>query len=507
MSEMQQYQRLYTTFSHHGTLIYAGTLLERAAHLFPEHVALIVGQEHITYRQLYTAACALSVHLVARNIKPRDRVLILYENGVNFYRSYFGAWQTGAIVIPVNTLLHEQEIQHIIDDAAPHAVLISNKLAAKMPALTRATKHFIITEDELETVATAPHRTYQSEKLELDEMSVLLYTSGTTGTPKGVMLSSNNIMNAIIQGAARFNFTTQERIYCALPLFHSFTQSTCVWASTAFGGTVIIVPQVNRTQLLEGLQHKPTIILGVPGLYALFCRLKGVQFDHARYIISGGDALTDKVRMYFELLFGRKICNGYGLTETSPFISVNFDDSVAPTHTVGTPFINVQCQIRDGSPIGVLWIKGPNIMLGYYNAPDATKKVLQDGWLNTGDLAMIGADGKIILYGREKELIVVKGVKIYPQEVENLLMSHPQVMAAAVVGVHDASNEEFPVAYIIWRGEPIPTTSDALRAFCSKHLAPYKIPRTFIIRETLPLTATGKIDKKELVKQYQQSID
>lgn len=504
MTEQERYHHLQESLTEQGQLLYAARLLERAARLFPETLALIINeQEKITYRELFAAACSVSNYLITRGVQPGDKIMILYENSIQFYKAYYGAWQTGAVVVPVNVFLHEQEVAHIINDAQPVIIFASDTQAAKV-APEHAEK--IVATKLLEEIAQCkPTEPFTMRELPRDEMAALLYTSGTTGVPKGVMLSSNNIMTNIIQGVARFDFAGQERIYCALPLFHSFTQNTCVWASTTCGVTVILVPSITRTNLLAACAHKPTVVLGVPGLFALFCRLK-VSFDTVRYCISGGDALPDKIRMYFELVYGRKICNGYGLSETSPFVSVDFDDVIEPTSCVGKPMIGIAYEIRDAShdgehDIGVLWLKGPNVMLGYYRAPEATAQVLQDGWFNTGDLAYIDTRGKIVICGREKDLIAHKGIKIYPQEIENLLMAHPQVTMAAVIGVKD-SLEEYPVAYVVLK-EPLANATNILHIYCTHHVAAYKVPRQFIIVENLPLTPTGKIDKKELKKKHQ----
>lgn len=501
--EEARYRLLTSEFKDGTDLLYAGTLLERAAQKFPERTAVIINEQQLlTYAQLHKQACAISTYLTHQGIMPGDRVMLLYENSINFYVAYYGIWQTGAVVVPLNTFLHEKELAHIIADATPKALLVSDELMKKYEAAATPVP-LVVTEESLRTLAKEPTtQPYKARKLGLDEMSALLYTSGTTGMPKGVMLSSRNIITNVIQGASRFHITDEERIYCALPLFHSFMQNTCVWASIAIGATVIIVPKIGRQTLLTGLALKPTVMLGVPGLYALLCRFKTARFDNVRYCISGGDAIVDKIRMYFELIYNRKICNGYGLSETSPFLSVDLDDTVSSTSTVGRPCVNVQCEIRGGSPIGVLWVKGPNIMLGYYNAPEATAKVLVDGWLNTGDLARIDATGKIVICGREKDLIASKGIKIYPQEIENILMADTHIMMAAVIGVPHETEGEYPVAYVVLK-EPLADAEKVILAYCKEHLAAYKIPKKFIIVDQLPLTPTGKIDKKELRKKHQ----
>lgn len=500
--EEKRYQALKKEFMINDQYIYAGTLLHRAQELWPDRTALICGQKSITYKELYKAACAAARLLQEKQIRADDRVIIFYENSIAYYVVYFAVWHLGAIVVPVNTLLHEQEIAHIIKDCAPALCITSPTLAAKIPA---ETPMFIFSEEQINT--TAPEISKIPEKNDT-ALTALLYTSGTTGFPKGVMVSSRNIISNAIQGIARFTLTGQERVYGALPLFHSMTQNTCIWSSFIAGACVIIVPKIDRTHLKEGLAHKPTIIIGIPALYALFCRMKTADFSSVRYFFVGGDALPDKIRLYFSMMYNRVLCNGYGLTETSPALTVHTEERLDSCDTVGKPLCDVTCELRteDGVyrydpkqaqyPIGVLWVSGDNIMLGYYNAPEATQNVLQNGWLNTGDLATFDRYGNVVICGRERDLIINKGIKIYPQEVENVLMSHPAVMLAAVIGL-EYNNEEIPVAYIVLL-EPKENIEDELKKFCEARIASYKVPRSITIVKELPLTATGKVNKKQL---------
>lgn len=499
MSEKQRFEQLKAAHTVNGQLIYAGTLLARAAQQWPYACALETLHETISFQELHRRANALSKELEKQNIGIHNKVMVLYENISDFYVAYYGGWQTGAIIIPVSTFLSDKEFEHIIQDAQPSVILVSQKLEEKLRALSLTLPPLITQQTLQEWYKNAPLSvTYTVKERDRNDLCVLLYTSGTTGLPKGVMLSSNNIIINCLQGAARFDYNEHERIFCALPLFHSFTQNSCVWVNMLLGACVILVPRIDRASLLAGLAKEPTAMLGIPGLYALFCRLKHASFDHVRYFVCGGDALPDKIRLYFEALFGRKLCNGYGLSETAPLIAVDIDDTVSSTHTVGKACEDVNIELRDKDPhsgIGVLWVKGPNIMLGYYNAPEATAKVLIDGWLNTGDFAQLDEQGKLVICGREKDLIIHKGINIYPQEVENVLMSHPDVTMAAVIGEkeHDI---EYPVAYVMPKDETL--SPNALKEFCKNQLASYKVPRKIIIQKTLPLTATGKINKKEL---------
>lgn len=503
MTEEQRYQELYASLTKNDAYPYAGTLLQRAATAWPERTALICQNRTITYYELYHKAQALRAQLHEKNIKKNDRVIIIYENSIPYYAIYFAIWHLGAVVVPVNTLLHEQEIAHIIKDAQPALCVTSPTLASKIPATTAT-----LVLSELDFNNLVMHTDMPLETKEDHELAALLYTSGTTGFPKGVMLSSRNILSNTIQAIARFTFSGQERVYGALPLFHSMMQNTCIWSSFMAGACVILVPKIDRTNLREGLSYKPTIIVGIPALYALFCRFKNCDFSDIRYFFVGGDALPDKIRMYFSLLYNRALCNGYGLTETSPAIAVHTEEVLDTCNNIGKPLCDITCELRTEQgavryapetneyPIGTLWVSGDNIMLGYYNAPEATAAVLQDGWLNTGDLATFDQHGNLVICGRERDLIINKGVKIYPQEVENVLMSHPLVMMAAVIGCQN-NNEEVPVAYIV-----VTENKDGLeieiKQFCESRIASYKVPRTITIKKELPVTTTGKVNKKQL---------
>jgi long-chain acyl-CoA synthetase len=324
------------------------------------------------------------------------------------------------------------------------------------------------------------------------------------------MLSSQNIITNLMQGIARLRIGYRQRVFGVLPLFHVFAQNVCVWGMPFVGACVILIAKIDRKLILSALKHKPTGFMGVPALYGLLCLLKTAPLDSVEYFVSGGDALPDKIRSYFELLYRRKICNGYGLTETSPIIAVDFADTAKPTSLVGRPAVGIEVEIRgeDGKPvkngqIGELWIKGDNVMLGYYNEPEQTQKVLKDGWFNTGDTFYLNEDGKLVITGRTKDLIINKGINIYPQEIENVIMTNPNVIRVGVVGKPDDQGE-VPVAFVQIRQEQS-GIEEKLSELCKQQLAAYKVPRQFICTaEELPTTATGKVNKKELRKKFEQ---
>ncbi len=508
-AEQRLFDTYYQSILHNDAIFFAGCLLQRASKLFPTNVALICQGVSVTFQELYHHAVGVSKRLQDLGVKPRDRVCLLYENSIEFYYAYFGIWQTGAVVVPLNTYLHEKELLHIIKDAQPVALLISDTLRDKIRDIATDILPSVIDQAELTALIASAQQADEFEIFQLypDEMAALLYTSGTTGVPKGVMLSSRNILTNIVQGLVLIPVTPADKIFGVLPLFHSFAQFICVWGSFFLGATVIVVPKIERRYILEGLTHKPTIIIGVPALFGLFCLLRA-PLDNVRYFISGGDALPDKIRSAVELIYRRRLCNGYGMTETSPLIAANFDDQLLETNTVGQPAIGITCSIRDedGNELahgqtGILWVKGDNVMLGYYNDATSTRAILKDGWLNTGDCAYIDTQGRIVISGREKDIIKNKGFMIYPQEIENILLIHAAVLQVGVVGKPDEAVGEVPVAFIVLR-EPLAHAEKVLKALCAQHLATYKIPRQFIILEKMPLTALGKVDKKRLRKEY-----
>ena len=499
------FEGLYNSVIRNDKLMFAGRLLQRAALEHGDTIALIYQDKNITYKKLYAQASALSKKIREMHaVKPRDRAILCFENSPEFYIAYFAAWQAGLIVAPVNTFLKEKELGYIIADAQPAVIMTSSD---RVELFKKAGEVLppIITELDMEDSDELVPVEDTIVDLDPEELAALLYTSGTTGQPKGVMLSSENIITNVLQIASLLGKPADERILGVLPLFHSFAQNTCVWASFFYGITIILVQKIDRRYIAEGLKHKPTIFLGVPALYGLICLMKTASLDSVRLFVSGGDALPDKIRAGFALLYRRKIVNGYGLTETSPVISVDLEDESSPTNNVGYPVLGVESAIRDEhgvdlvrNKIGVLWVKGDNIMLGYYNAPQATDAVLRDGWFNTGDLAYIDDCGRIIITGREKDLIIHKGFNIYPQEIENVLLSHPNVIRAGVIGRPDDEGGEVSVAFVQLRTAE-KDIEKALRSLCMQHLAAYKVPRQFICdTQDLPTTATGKVDKKVL---------
>lgn len=514
--EQEFYNELRTAISNpNGSVINLGQLLWYAYKKFPTNIALISGDRNVTFTELFYRATLFAEQLKAKDIKPRDRVLLFFENSIEFYIGYYAIVQLGAVVAPLNTFLKERELQHIITDSQPKLLIASTILLEKLVEDHIDAKVPILTEKDMDLSSSIDQKILQPiyAHLNSDEMAALLYTSGTTGLPKGVMLSSKNILTNCIQTIARLGFVKDERVFGVLPLFHSFAQFACVWAPFLMGCSVILVHKIERRYISEGLTHKPTLFIGVPALFGLLCLMKNADVESVNYFASGGDAMPDKIRAGFELIYRRKIAAGYGLSETSPALTADLDDTTEPTSNVGRPLIGVTIAIRDerGSvladgQIGEIWAQGDNVMLGYYNEPEKTAEVIKDGWLDTGDLGYIAHNGKLIVTGRLKDIIVNKGFKIYPQEVENVILMYPNVIRVGVVGELDQAVGEIAVAYVQIKGNE-PGIEQKLRELCERNLAAYKVPRKFVcVTHNLPLTGTGKVDKKVLRKQLSEKV-
>ncbi len=484
-----------------------GELLQKAALLWPEKEALFSSLDLIykatTYADLSARAIFISQYLKKIGIKKGDKIVLWYENSLEFYAAFFGILQIGALVIPVNTFIAPAEIKHIIDDSQAVALIVSPLLEKKTP---QNLSLLIIREDELGTKEPIiyPVNIFSLETVSLHEAAIIMYTSGTTGRAKGVMLSSHALITNAAQGISALKIDFHDRVYVALPLFHSLMLNSGIICPFLVGASCILISKIDRRNLLQALRYKPTFIIGVPSLFGLFCLLKTADFSQVRYFLCGGDLLSEKIRTYFELIYNRKLCNGYGLTETAPFISVNLDDTLQKAGDVGTPLKGILVEIRDelgralSSPtIGQLWMHGENLMLGYYNVPEATAKVVKNGWFNTGDLAYLDQNNHIILVGRLKDLIISKGIKIYPQEIETVLLSHADSIHAAVIGKQEGEIQ-IPVAYIATKRKDLELLEKELKDLCAKELAFYKIPKKFIIKAELPVTALGKVSKKDL---------
>jgi long-chain acyl-CoA synthetase len=459
--------------------------------------------------------------LVSRGIGAGDKVAIACPNLPYFPFVYFGILKSGATVVPLNVLLQAREIAYHLADSEAKA-LFCFEGTPELPLGERgragfddsAAEHFIVlpaaplaTEspygetiwaalngmpDVFETAPTAP-----------DDTAVILYTSGTTGQPKGAELSHQNMLiNAVISDEM-FPRQPHDVYLATLPLFHSFGQTVVMNAGFRRRGTLVLMPRFEPGEALRLMnQEQVTLFAGVPTMYWALLTTATETPPSLATAVSGGSALPVEVLKDFEKTFGVPIMEGYGLSETSPVASFNQLGKVAKPGSIGTPVWGVEMKLIDSDwntvdDVGEIAIRGHNVMKGYYNRPEATETVMRDGWFRTGDVARRDEDGYYFIIDRAKDMISRGGFKVYPREVEEVLMTHEAISLAAVVGVPHESHGEEVKAYVILKAG-VTVLEDELVAWSKEMMAAYKYPRIVEFRDSLPMTATGKILKREL---------
>ncbi|WP_432825668.1 long-chain-fatty-acid--CoA ligase [Dactylosporangium sp. CA-092794] len=512
------------------------SLLEATAAAYPDRIAIVSGEHRLTYAQVDAAADRVAGLLVARGIRPGDRVALSCPNLPYFPIVYYGILKAGGTVVPLNILLKAGEIAYHLADSGAKAYCCFEG-TAELPigadghagfVQTEGCEHFfLLTADPAAPPAVDGVETLDQALAGVDgaraavpvgedDIAVILYTSGTTGRPKGAELRHRNIRdNALVSGQLfAADPERPDRFLCVLPLFHSFGQTVIQNNAFATGGTVVMLPRFEpKTALTLMLKEQVTVFAGVPTMYwSLLGALDGTVDVAAlaaglRVAISGGSGLPTEIHRNFEKQFGITILEGYGLSETSPIASFHPWGEPARPGSIGTPIPGVEMKLLkpdtwdelDPAPdaIGEIAIKGHNVMKGYHNRPDATAEVLRDGWFRTGDLARRDDDGWYHIVDRSKDMIIRGGFNVYPSEVEQVLMTHPEVSLAAVVGVPDERHGEEIKVYVI-PADGATVTADQLIAWAKEHMAAYKYPRSVTFVETLPMTATGKILKREL---------
>ncbi|MCW2822631.1 MAG: lcfB 3 [Marmoricola sp.] len=513
------------------------SVLEGSASACPSRDAIVLGDSRLTYAQVDAAANQVANLLVSRGVEPGDKVALSCPNLPYFSMVYFGILKAGATVVPLNVLLKGREVAYHLGDAEAKAYFcfqgtpelpIGEEGYAGFEQADGCEHFFVITADPAaespiegtETLGRAmagQQHTFETVATDEDDTAVILYTSGTTGQPKGAELRHRNMRDNALAGRDLFGSdpATPDTYLCVLPLFHSFGQTVVQNGAFAFGGTVVMLPRFEATQAL-GLMLKESVSLfaGVPTMYwgLLGALEEGVDVaklaENLRVAVAGGAALPVEVHREFETRFGVTILEGYGLSETSPVASFSRFGEPPRVGSIGIPIPGVEMKLVDPEgweeiewtpdAVGEIAIKGHNVMKGYFRRPEATTEAVRDGWFRTGDLARRDEDGWYYIVDRSKDLIIRGGYNVYPREIEEVLMTHPGVSLAAVIGVpHPSHGEEIKAVVIREKGATL--TEEELVAWCKEQMASYKYPREVAFVETLPMTATGKILKRELV--------
>ncbi|HEX6056708.1 MAG TPA: long-chain fatty acid--CoA ligase [Intrasporangium sp.] len=507
-------------------------LLEDSANRHPDRDAVVLGDVRLDYQTLNALANQVANLLVTRGIRPGDKVALSCPNLPHFPAVYYGILKTGAVVVPLNVLLKGREVAYHLDDSDAKAYLCFEGTSelpmgaegwAGFNQAGACETFFVITAtpgahspiDGAETLGAAladQPSTFDTAVTGPTDTAVILYTSGTTGQPKGAELSHANLLFNALTCNRQFGAADHEVHLVTLPLFHSFGSTVQMNAGFAVGATVVLLPRFDAAKAVALLQtEKITFFAGVPTMYwgLLGALTDDVDVDliaaNLRIAVSGGASLPVEIIRQFKDRFHVQILEGYGLSETSPLATFADRNREPRPGSIGVPIWGVECQLVDKNwnvvegtdAIGEIAIRGHNVMKGYYNRPKATAEVMRDGWFRTGDLARRDEDGFFYIVDRAKDMIIRGGFNVYPREIEEVLMTHPDVSLAAVVGVpHDSHGEEVKAFVIRKPGADV--SAQELLSWGKEQMAAYKYPRVVEFVSALPMTSTGKILKREL---------
>lgn len=529
-------------------------LLKNAASEYPTHKAIHFMGKEITFRSLYKKSLNLAAYLQSLGVEKGDRVALMLPNIPQTVIGFYAILHTGAIVVPINPLYQEKEIEFILKDTEAKAIITLDILYNRVKKVQPQTKmeHIIATsikdylpfpknliypfiqakEQGKPPVIKPSSNTHlftsamKKKHLKLKEVSlnfeediaIIQYTGGTTGFPKGAILTHQNLVsNTSMCRQWLYKMEKgKERLLAIMPLFHVYGLMTVLVLSVMEIYKMILLPKFDATTALKTIhKQKPTVFPGAPTIYIGLLNHPDIEKYDLSSIsgaISGSAPLPVELIEKFQQKTGGKIVEGYGLTETSPVTHVNFLwDHEVKKGSIGVPWPGTDAAIfslETGEPlpvgeIGELGIKGPQVMKGYWKNEEETKKVLKDGWLLTGDLAYMDEEGFFYIVDRKKDIIIASGFNIYPREVEEVLYEHPAVVEASVVGVKDSYRGETVKAYVVLK-EGVVVTEEELDQFMRNKIASFKVPRIYEFRKELPKTAIGKVLKRQLKEESEK---
>jgi long-chain acyl-CoA synthetase len=509
--------------------------LEASAKVYPRHTALLYGRKKVTYKELDGLSDNLAAGLIRLGLEKGQRVALLLFNRPEFVISYFGILKAGLAIVPINTMLKADEIKYMLQDAAVRGIVTSTSfldMAIELRLGVDCLKHIILlssqpvpdTVDFFNLIKEPAFATRIKDTAQ-DDTAVIMYTSGTTGHPKGAMLTHRNLISNASSSAKAIRISHRDNFVCFLPLFHSFAATVCMLLPIFCGAkiTIFVSPRPFKRVLRAVIKKRVTVFTGVPSVFNILKDAKLPRLltmplvwrvvNPMRMCISGAAALPTETLVQFQKRFRIPLIEGYGLTEASPVVSLNPLMGVRKPGSIGLPLPDVNVKVVDAGDkelgcdeIGELLVKGPNVMKGYLNQPSANAETLKDGWLYTGDLVKIDKDGYIFIAGRKKEMVNVRGFNVYPKEIEDVLQQHPLVKEAAVIGILDQHRGEVPKGFVVLKensGSPEaqrPRGPDEIERellhYLRERLAAYKIPRRIEVVNSFPKTATGKILKR-----------
>ncbi|MDC3413740.1 fatty acid--CoA ligase family protein [Aquibacillus sp. 3ASR75-11] len=491
----------------------------------PNKVAYVFHNAETTYQELEGAVTKFASSLKKLGYEKGDHLALVTGNSPHFIIGLYGAIRIGVTVIPINPIYTPDEIGYILKDGDVKGVITMDLFVKSFEGFVDtipSIEHYIIVEtgandltgssisDKMQSFSQlVQDGELEKDRLQLNDhdVAVILYTSGTTGKPKGAMLTNKNLYSNAKDTADYLNINEGDRVIAALPMFHVFCLTVSLNAPLMNGGTILIVSKFSPQAVFEiARKQQATVFAGVPTMYNYLLQTPGEHvkdLETIRLCISGGAAMPVALLEKFEQKFNVTVSEGYGLSEASPVTCFNPLDRPRKPGSIGTSIMNVENKVVDElgeelpvGEVGELVVKGPNVMTGYYKMPEETAVTLKNGWLYTGDMARMDDDGYFYIVDRKKDMILVGGYNVYPREVEEVLYSHPDISEVAVVGLPDADTGEAVAGYIVTKNNAL--TEQDLKAFCQERLAKYKVPQKIEFLEELPKNTTGKILRRNL---------
>lgn len=495
-------------------------MLDKSIQMYPNQPAMTFLGKSFTYSDMAIRIKNAALALTNLGIQKGDRVALMLPNCPQYPISFYGSITCGATIVQLNPMFQPAELLHILNDSGTKALIILDRLLPVFESIKTQTSVSVVIAVDLESDFTDGTSSKELSDVSIDskaDVAVLQYTGGTTGLPKGAMLTHHNIVANTMQSAASSFIKTkkgEERVLAISPLFHVYGMTSGMCLTFHNGGNLLLVPKFDVEQVVALIEReKPTAFPGVPTMYiALIDYYKIKKFDLSclSSCTSGSAPLPLEVLKRFNEISGTKVAEGYGLSEASPVTHRNPIEGLQKNGSIGIPLPNTDARIVDSATgkqtlsigeIGELVIKGPQVMKGYWNHPEETIQTIRDGWLFTGDLAKMDEDGFFYIVGRKKEMILASGFNVYPIEVENVIYSHPAVLEAAVLGVpNEYRGETIRAVVVLKDGEQV--TEKELISFCRSKLSSYKAPTDVLFVAELPKTAVGKILKRVLKEQY-----
>ncbi|WP_251554382.1 fatty acid--CoA ligase family protein [Neobacillus muris] len=510
--------------------------LHKTAKASANQIAYYFMGQSSTYAELDEAITKFASGLAKLGVKQGDHIALLLGNSPHFVISLYGALRLGATVIPINPIYTQDEIGYILNNGDVKVVVgldLMIPIAEKVHQLLPKVEHYIICETEqnglgnpaiedlsvfskmksFTSIVAAGDLDFQGPELKSDDTALILYTSGTTGKPKGAMLTHQNLYSNARDVGAYLKMNQADRVITTLPMFHVFCLTVSLNAPLLRGASLLIVPKFSPKEIFRlAKELKATVFAGVPTMYNFLYQYPEGNPDDLRTLrlcISGGASMPVALLKNFEQKFHVLVSEGYGLSEASPVTCFNPLDRPRKPGSIGVSIPNVENKVVNElgeevpiGEVGELIVQGPNVMKGYYKMPEETSAAIRNGWLYTGDMARMDEEGYFYIVDRKKDLIIVGGYNVYPREVEEVLYNHPDVVEAAVLGVPDPNQGEAVKAYVVSNNHEI--TCEQLQNYCREHLAKYKVPTSIEFLAELPKNTTGKILRRALRSQVTQ---